>query len=238
MRMLSVTLAAFFAFFEVVKCGDNMHGSPWSRRHTPNADVAAVQRNTALEKRFDGVRLTNYAAGLGACGVVNVASDFIVALNVAQFDNGAHCFETITLTVNGKVTQATIMDECIACPFGGLDLTTGLFGFFGPISLGVLTGSWVFGGAAPTSTKSTPTPVSTSTYQPPPSSSSSSSSSSSVTLHTTNSTSTQTPIYTSSQSSISATPTPLIPSQETGNIANLFLILVEVESMLTVAHLQ
>jgi hypothetical protein len=77
MRILSVILVAFFAFFEVVKCGDNMHGSHWSRRHNPNADVAAVHQNFALEKRFDGVRLTTYAAGLGACGTVNVASDFV-----------------------------------------------------------------------------------------------------------------------------------------------------------------
>jgi len=89
MRVLSVTLIAFFAFFEVVKCGDNVHGSQWSKRHGPN-ELAAVQRNTQLEKRNDGVRFTYYPAGLGACGIVNVASDFIVALNSAQFngDNG------------------------------------------------------------------------------------------------------------------------------------------------------
>ena len=73
--MLSVTLFAFFAFFEVVKCGDNMHGGFWFRRHNSNVDI--VQRNTALEKRYDGARLTNYAAGLGACGVVNIATDFV-----------------------------------------------------------------------------------------------------------------------------------------------------------------
>lgn len=77
MRVLSVTLVVFFALFEVVKCGDNMHGSPWSRRHNPNVDVALVQRNIALEKRFDGAKLTYYAAGMGACGIVNVASDFV-----------------------------------------------------------------------------------------------------------------------------------------------------------------
>jgi hypothetical protein len=77
MHMLSVTLVALFAFFEVVRCGDNVHGSPWSRRHNLNVDVAAVQKSTALEKRIDGARFTNYAAGLGACGIVNAASDFV-----------------------------------------------------------------------------------------------------------------------------------------------------------------
>jgi len=77
MRVFSATLVAFFAFFEVVKCAVNIHGSPWSRRHTPRVDVAAAQQNTALEKRFDGSRFTYYAAGLGACGIVNAASDFV-----------------------------------------------------------------------------------------------------------------------------------------------------------------
>lgn len=74
MRVLSVILVAFFAFFEVVKCG---HGSPWSKRHNSNVDVAAAQQNIALGKRVNGARFTFYAAGLGACGKVNSASDFV-----------------------------------------------------------------------------------------------------------------------------------------------------------------
>jgi len=239
MRVLSATLVAFFAFFEVVICGDNIHGSPWSRRRhdISNVDVVAAQRDTTLEKRFDGATFTYYAAGLGACGIVNSPSDFIVALNVAQFDGGSHCFQTITITVNGKSAQAQITDKCMGCPWGGLDFTSGLFSFFGPESLGVLTGSWVFGGAASSSSTSTPTPTWTSTSQPPPSSTSS------VAQYiTSNSTSTQTPTPTPSPSpsststqsstSISATPT---PSQETGNIADLFLTFIQFQSILAVA---
>jgi hypothetical protein len=230
MRVFSFTLIAFFAFFEVVICGDNIHGSPWSRRHNSNIDVGVAQRNTALEKRFDGARFTYYAAGLGACGKVNIASDFIVALNAPQFEGGAHCFQTITITVNGKSTQAQIMDRCAGCDYGGLDFSSGLFDFFGSESLGVLTGSWVFGdGAVSSSTTSTSW---TSTSQPPPSSTSS------VTHYTTSNstTSTQTPTPTSttqSSASISATPT---PSQETGNIADLYLIIIEFGSILVVGH--
>lgn len=240
MRVLSVTLVAFFAFFEVVICGDNIHGSPWSRRHNSNVDVVAARQNNALEKRFDGAQFTYYAAGLGACGIVNIASDFIVALNAAQFDGGAHCFQTITITVNGKSTQAQITDKCMSCPWGGLDFTSGLFTFFAPESLGVLSGSWVFGGAASPSSTSTPTSTwtSTSTYQPPPSSSSSVSqyiTSNSTSTQTPTPTPTPTPTVTSTQSStsISATPT---PSQETGNIADLFSIFIQFESILAVAH--
>ncbi|KJA27177.1 hypothetical protein HYPSUDRAFT_106555, partial [Hypholoma sublateritium FD-334 SS-4] len=91
---------------------------------------------------FDGARFTFYAAGLGACGKTNSASDFIVALNSAQYDGGAHCFETITITVNGETQSAQIVDECPGCPFAGLDFSAGLFTAFAPESVGVLTGSW------------------------------------------------------------------------------------------------
>jgi hypothetical protein len=67
----------------------------------------------------------------GACGGTNSESDFvrtllipgstsdlglitrpqIVALNVAQWDGGAHCGEQITMTYGGKTTAATIVDE-------------------------------------------------------------------------------------------------------------------------------
>jgi len=235
MRVFLVTLVAFFAFFEVVICGDNIHRSPWFRRHNSNIDVGAAQQNTALEKRFDGAQFTYYAAGLGACGKVNTASDFIVALNAPQFDGGSHCFQTITITVNGKSIQAQITDRCAGCGYGGLDFSSGLFDFFGSESLGVLTGSWVFGGAASPSTTSTSTSTWTwtSTSQPPPSSTSS------VTHYTTSNsttstqTPTSTPTSTQSSTSISATPT---PSQETGNIADLFLIFIEFGSILAVAH--
>jgi hypothetical protein len=190
----------------------------------------AAQQNTALEKRFDGARFTYYAAGLGACGKVNAASDFIVALNAAQFDEGSHCFQTITITINGKSTPAQITDRCESCGVGGLDFSSGLFDFFGSESLGVLTGSWVYGVAASSSTTSTPTPTWTSTSQPPPSSTSS------VTHYTTsNSTSSQTPTPTSTQSSVSISATPT-PSQDTGNLADIFLIFIQFQSILTVGH--
>lgn len=118
----------------------------------------------------------------------------------------------------------------MGCGYNNLDLTRGLFDYLGLEAEGALIGSWVFGVAASPSTKSTLT--STTTYQPPPSSTSS------VTQYTTsNSTSTQAPTPTSTQSSASiSSPTPLIPSQEAGNIANLFLTFIQVESLLAIAH--
>ncbi|KAF9017789.1 hypothetical protein BDZ89DRAFT_1074540 [Hymenopellis radicata] len=100
-----------------------------------------------LAKRFDGARWSYYDVGNGACGSNNVASDFIVALNTPQYGDGSpgpNCFKTITMTYNGKTTQATIMDHCPGCPDTGLDLSRGLFDFFASEDTGIIYGTWYF----------------------------------------------------------------------------------------------
>ncbi|KAL0579970.1 hypothetical protein V5O48_002054 [Marasmius crinis-equi] len=99
-----------------------------------------------LQKRFDNSRFTFYAPGLGACGGTNSESDFIVALNAPQWDGGSHCGQTITISYNGKSTSAQIVDLCPSCAFGALDLSPSLFSFFASQDLGVIQGSWDFGG--------------------------------------------------------------------------------------------
>ncbi|KAJ4488163.1 RlpA-like double-psi beta-barrel-protein domain-containing protein-containing protein [Lentinula aciculospora] len=171
------------------------------RRHTSNAklakrEAASFRRETSLEKRFDNSRFTYYEDGLGACGQTNKPSDFIVALNSAQFNGGQYCFQMITISIGGKSAQAQIMDECPGCPYGGLDFSEGLFEFFGSLDLGVLTGSWNFDSGA-SSTSQTPT----STYTPPTSTWSPAPSTSSKSTKTSSSTST----WSSSSTSLSST---------------------------------
>lgn len=238
MRVLSITLVAFFALFEVVSCGE-LHKSPWAKRHNPrfalleDAATTTKHNNTYLEKRVDGAKFTYYAAGLGACGTVNIDSDFIVAINAAQYDGGAHCYEHITITVNGKTTQAQITDECLGCPQGGLDLSGGLFSFFAPQAQGVLTGSWSFVGAATPSP--TPTPTPTPTLKPSPSSTSVVTPTSTFTYPPTSTlSSTSSSVSTSTNTSVSI-PTPT-PSLETGNIADLYLAYIQIGLIAMVIH--
>ncbi|KAK7015007.1 RlpA-like double-psi beta-barrel-protein domain-containing protein-containing protein [Favolaschia claudopus] len=134
---------------------------------------AHTNESTSLRKRFDDARFTFFDTGLGACGTTNQASDFIVALNAAQFGNGDKCYEMIEITYNGKTTQAQIVDECPGCPWGGLDFSRGLFDYFASEDLGVIHGSWVFAGdgdkSTPTAqkpTKAKPTPTTSSTSRP------------------------------------------------------------------------
>ncbi|KAL5508759.1 hypothetical protein ACEPAG_4738 [Sanghuangporus baumii] len=102
---------------------------------------------------FTDARITFYNAGPGACGETNNDSEYIVSLTTEQWDNGAHCNQAITITANGKTTDAVIKDRCMGCPYKGLDLTPTLFSFFADQGLGHIQGEWSFkdGGATNTS---------------------------------------------------------------------------------------
>jgi len=204
--LLSLSLATTLAFAD-------SHGfsSQGRRRHAVNVlERADIQ----LAKRVEGAHFTNFVDGMGACGKMNQASDFIVAISHDIYDGGSHCFQMITISANGKTTQASVADECMGCGPDDLDFSDGLFEFFAPLSVGELTGSWVFGSGDPApKPKPTPTPTptpkptptthsthSTSSSAPPPSSSSSSPTPSSSTHSSTSSS--------APSSSSSATPSP------------------------------
>ncbi|KAI0322710.1 RlpA-like double-psi beta-barrel-protein domain-containing protein-containing protein, partial [Amylostereum chailletii] len=80
----------------------------------------------------------------GACGKHNTAGDFIVALNQAQWDNGAHCWKMINIDYAGKSLQAQIVDLCPGCKPGGLDLSPAVFNSFASPDEGNIFGSWTF----------------------------------------------------------------------------------------------
>ncbi|KAJ7738498.1 RlpA-like double-psi beta-barrel-protein domain-containing protein-containing protein [Mycena maculata] len=171
-----------------------------------------------LLKRYDQARFTFYAAGLGACGTTNTASDFIVALNSPQYGNGEHCYEMIEITYDGKSTQAQIVDECPGCPWGALDFSTGLFDYFASESLGVIYGSWVFSGTN-TTTQQTPGPTTMSSQ------------SSKASANTDSLTSSPT----ASQPTTTSTPTPTSTSGSAGQLEQLELAFGSVLGLIVAA---
>jgi expansin (peptidoglycan-binding protein) len=88
--------------------------------------------------------MTRYNDGLGACGWTSKDSDFVVALNSAQYGSGQYCGRRIEIHANGKSAIAEIVDECPGCSADGLDLSNGLFRHFAHTEDGVITGSWNF----------------------------------------------------------------------------------------------
>ncbi|KAF9452251.1 hypothetical protein P691DRAFT_772427 [Macrolepiota fuliginosa MF-IS2] len=169
---LDLTLLALVAPLAVV--GDLRHSSRRNHHEVAKRADGSVQ----LHKRFSGTRWTFYDVGgaAGACGAVNSPGQHIVALNSAQYGSGypgPNCGKTIVMKIGNKQTTATITDECPGCPYGGLDLTTGLFSFFDSLGVGVLSGDWWFADDAPPADpsptpKPTPKPKPTTTSKPPP----------------------------------------------------------------------
>ncbi|KAF9520838.1 hypothetical protein BS47DRAFT_1335511, partial [Hydnum rufescens UP504] len=164
-----------------------------------------------LDKRGFNGQATYFAVGLGACGQYNVASDFIVALNTAQYGSGSpgpECFKKITITYNGKSVGATIMDECPTCGYGSLDLSQGLFEQFADTSVGEFSMTWVYDGAAPPapSTHTTSEPAWTPKAKPTPTTTSTPTSTSTHhTTHSTTKSTTHTSHTTTTSSSFSTT---------------------------------
>ncbi|GAW08454.1 Allergen Asp f 7 [Lentinula edodes] len=114
------------------------HGHARQNRHHEIAKRDPGNVEVFKRDSFSNARWTFFADGLGACGTTNSPSDFIVALNSEQYGSGGYCYQMITMTYNGKTTTAQITDECPGCPYGGLDLSTGLFEFFADESWGFL----------------------------------------------------------------------------------------------------
>ncbi|KZV97970.1 hypothetical protein EXIGLDRAFT_764007 [Exidia glandulosa HHB12029] len=122
------------------------------------AVFAGVATANPVEKRqFSGVHTgdaTWYEVGLGACGINNVASDFVVAVSETFFDtfpgattnpnNNPLCGQGVTANFGGRSIQVTIVDRCTACAFGDLDFSSGAFqALVGDLGIGRASGlSW------------------------------------------------------------------------------------------------
>ncbi|KIJ26096.1 hypothetical protein M422DRAFT_272874 [Sphaerobolus stellatus SS14] len=116
---------------------ESVHSSP-----VASGEDRTLRRTNSVQKRE---RATWFVTGIGACGNFNVNSDFIIALSIPQYANGANCGKGVTITYNGVTAHATVADECPGCPEGAIDLTEGLFTFLaGSLSVGVIDVEWSF----------------------------------------------------------------------------------------------
>ncbi|KAI0644375.1 hypothetical protein C8Q79DRAFT_1011437 [Trametes meyenii] len=137
-------------------------------RSTPQrpGDNTASQRRrsrAAPNATFTNAKLTLFAPGQSGCNTVIHDDDFAVALSSHQWNGGAYCDAPIHVQYQGTTVAARVMDECLLCREGDLDLTPGLFTrLTGNISLGQVVGSWSFDDG-PSALTSTTFPGATST---------------------------------------------------------------------------
>jgi len=246
-RFLSLALIALSLGFGTFAHSNGHHNA----RHHELARRASSAVD--IHGRGDN-RFTFYAVGLGACGQVSQPSDFIVALNTPQFGSGypgPNCFKKITMEFGGKTTTATIMDECPGCPYGGLDLSIGLFTFFAPESVGVLYGTWFFsdgsggGGGAPATTHThtwspsptpSPPPLIPSVLAPTPTPTPTTSTSKSTSISSSNASHTTPSSHDNSTSVAVPTGTITTGSDEFENINRLSLLIISLGRFVVTAH--
>ncbi|TFK49498.1 plant expansin [Heliocybe sulcata] len=128
----SISFFAFFALLFSLAQAATIH---WNQ----------TEVESGLTKRVDNAKFTWFDVGLGACGHNNVASDYVVALSLADFGAGypgPNCGRKLQISYGGKTATAEVVDKCPGCPQGGLDLSNGLFAFFDNPAIEVIYGSW------------------------------------------------------------------------------------------------
>ncbi|KAG2735317.1 hypothetical protein G9P44_001531 [Scheffersomyces stipitis] len=94
---------------------------------------------------------TYYDTGLGACGITNVDTDFIVAVSKDLFDenltdgNPNHnplCGKKIRAFYQGKSVDVAITDRCVGCKYNDLDFSPAAFETIADIALGRIDITW------------------------------------------------------------------------------------------------
>ncbi|KAI0391588.1 RlpA-like double-psi beta-barrel-protein domain-containing protein-containing protein [Xylariaceae sp. FL0594] len=88
--------------------------------------------------------MTWYNPGLGACGEVDGDNDAVVALNSADYANGANCGRWITIQGNGHQTAARVVDLCPGCGSGGIDVAPAIFDDIASLDVGRVQVNWFF----------------------------------------------------------------------------------------------
>ncbi|RKO92863.1 RlpA-like double-psi beta-barrel-protein domain-containing protein-containing protein, partial [Blyttiomyces helicus] len=118
-----------------------MHSTLTAATSTALVALLLVAPSVSADSTGD---MTYYTPGLGACGQTNSESDYIVAMNQAQYDGT--CGNQVCITYNGgSGVTATVMDECPGCSFGDLDVSPVIFNALcGSLDAGRVTISWTW----------------------------------------------------------------------------------------------
>ncbi|KAI8954370.1 RlpA-like double-psi beta-barrel-protein domain-containing protein-containing protein [Xylaria longipes] len=88
--------------------------------------------------------MTFFNPGLGACGGTDNDGSAVVALNTADYANGANCGRWITIQGNGRQTAARVVDLCPGCGTHGIDVSPAIFDDIADLSVGRISVTWFF----------------------------------------------------------------------------------------------
>ncbi|RYP19124.1 hypothetical protein DL765_003540 [Monosporascus sp. GIB2] len=102
--------------------------------------TVAVSASTAVAFTGD---MSWYNPGLGACGHLNSEADLVVALSSSEYSSDV-CGRRITISGNGRTTAATVVDRCLSCASGSIDVSPVVFDDIAPLELGRVQVTWEF----------------------------------------------------------------------------------------------
>ncbi|KAL7748819.1 hypothetical protein RI367_005732 [Sorochytrium milnesiophthora] len=116
----------------------------------PLSRPAAGPSVRSLFKRSTGDG-TFYSPGLGACGITSSDQDPVVAISKdiygtsANPNNSPQCRRMVNVCgPRGNCVTAKVVDRCVACKPGDLDMAPDLFAKLAPLSQGRIAVSWSF----------------------------------------------------------------------------------------------
>lgn len=107
--------------------------------------MVGLTSGTASASLFSGMAGV-YLPGLGLCGETHTEADLVAGVSLAQFLGGAHCGDEIEVTRDGTgaTTTATVVDLCVTCLSGDIDLSPAAFDRIGATSEGRVKVKWDF----------------------------------------------------------------------------------------------
>jgi hypothetical protein len=115
----------------------------------PAAAAPAAPAGNVVASGTGDATYYDVSVGATSCGGTYSNSQNVVALSLADMNNGANpnnnplCGKTITITYGGASFTGTVVDSCQACAKGSIDLSQGFFPIVFPTGDGRVHGvSW------------------------------------------------------------------------------------------------
>ncbi|PAV16693.1 riboflavin-aldehyde forming enzyme [Pyrrhoderma noxium] len=90
-------------------------------------DGMSHKRASSIKTKFTDGEVSVYHPSLGACGYANSDSSQVVSLSAADWVDGAFCMKWVQIDYNGRQGQGQVVDKCISCPSGSLEVSPFVF---------------------------------------------------------------------------------------------------------------
>ncbi|KAG8163683.1 hypothetical protein KVR01_006980 [Diaporthe batatas] len=101
-----------------------------------------------MERRSQTGKMTHYTPGQGSCGKTNTENDLVVAISQSIYGTYANpnaspmCAKSASIKCGGKTITAAVVDKCMSCGKGDIDVSPAVFKQCGALSAGVITVTW------------------------------------------------------------------------------------------------